>query len=232
MLNKVMLIGRLGRDPERKTTQSGKSVCTFTLATDTGYGDNKKTDWHNITVFDKTADNCAKYLHKGSPAYVEGRIAYDSYEKDGIKHTTTKIIANTVEILNACKSKKPPSLGALFSEKVRSDYVRGTNLISTSMPRPSARRLMVLRDGQAFAFSMRLKSACEIPVFLDSSCCVIPAAVRALITSPMRLNSALRSRFAAFTLGFLFWSAMKLSSVYMFCLHDAPFRGLGYLVFS
>lgn len=104
MLNKVMLIGRLGRDPERKTTQSGKSVCTFTLATDTGYGDNKKTDWHNITVFDKTADNCAKYLHKGSPAYVEGRISYDSYEKDGTKHTTTKNIANSVLFIATSKA--------------------------------------------------------------------------------------------------------------------------------
>lgn len=114
MLNKVMLIGRLGRDPERKTTQSGKSVCTFTLATDTGYGDNKKTDWHNITVFDKTADNCTKYLHKGSPAYVEGRISYDSYEKDGIKHTTTKIIANTVLFIATSKvNAQAPTNGAL-----------------------------------------------------------------------------------------------------------------------
>ena len=64
MLNKVMLIGRLGRDPERKTTQSGKSVCTFTLATDTGYGDNKKTDWHNITVFDKTATKARPHTSK------------------------------------------------------------------------------------------------------------------------------------------------------------------------
>lgn len=103
MLNKVMLIGRLGRDPERRTTQSGKPVCTFTLATDTGYGDNKRTDWHNITVFDKTADTCAKCLHKGSTAYVEGRIAYDSYEKDGIKHTSVKIIANTVLVIATSK---------------------------------------------------------------------------------------------------------------------------------
>jgi single-strand DNA-binding protein len=113
MLNKVMLIGRLGRDPERKTTQSGKSVCTFTLATDTGWGDNKKTDWHNITVFDKTADNCAKYLRKGSPAYVEGRIAYDSYEKDGTKHTATKIIANTVLFIATSKvTAQAPTNGA------------------------------------------------------------------------------------------------------------------------
>lgn len=113
MLNKVMLIGRLGRDPESKNTQSGKSVCTFTLATDTGYGDNKKTDWHNIIVFDKTADNCAKFLRKGSPVYVEGRISYDAYEKDGIKHTTTKIIANTVLFIATSKvNAQAPTNGA------------------------------------------------------------------------------------------------------------------------
>ena len=116
MLNKVMLIGRLGRDPESKITQSGKSVCTFTLATDTGYGDNKKTDWHNITVFDKAADNCAKFLRKGSPVYVEGRISYDAYEKDGIKHTTTKIIANTVLFIATSKvnAQAPPGYQQTF----------------------------------------------------------------------------------------------------------------------
>lgn len=109
MLNKVMLIGRLGRDPERRTTQAGKVICSFTLATDAAYGDNKKTDWHNITVIDKTADNCAKYLHKGSSAYIEGRLSYDTYEKDGIKRTVTKIIADTVHFIAASKSDSAPT---------------------------------------------------------------------------------------------------------------------------
>ena len=124
MLNKVMLIGRLGRDPESKITQSGKSVCTFTLATDTGYGDNKKTDWHNITVFDKAADNCAKFLRKGSPVYVEGRISYDAYEKDGIKHTTTKIIANTVLFIATSKvnAQAPPGYQQPFSDDTFEGY--------------------------------------------------------------------------------------------------------------
>lgn len=124
MLNKVMLIGRLGRDPESKITQSGKSVCTFTLATDTGYGDNKKTDWHNITVFDKAADNCAKFLRKGSPVYVEGRISYDAYEKDGIKHTTTKIIANTVLFIATSKvnAQAPPGYQQTFSDDTFEGY--------------------------------------------------------------------------------------------------------------
>ena len=101
MLNKVMLIGRLGHSPELRQTQQGKSVCTFTLATDTGYGENKKTDWHKVTVFDKAADKCAKYLRKGSSVYVEGRLSYDTYEKDGIKRTTVKIIANDVRFVGA-----------------------------------------------------------------------------------------------------------------------------------
>lgn len=124
MLNKVMLIGRLGRDPESKITQSGKSVCTFTLATDTGYGGNKKTDWHNITVFDKAADNCAKFLRKGSPVYVEGRISYDAYEKDGIKHTTTKIIANTVLFIATSKvnAQAPPGYQQTFSDDTFEGY--------------------------------------------------------------------------------------------------------------
>ena len=124
MLNKVMLIGRLGRDPESKITQSGKSVCTFTLGTDTGYGDNKKTDWHNITVFDKAADNCAKFLRKGSPVYVEGRISYDAYEKDGIKHTTTKIIANTVLFIATSKvnAQAPPGYQQTFSDDTFEGY--------------------------------------------------------------------------------------------------------------
>ena len=108
MLNKVMLIGRLGHSPESRQTQQGKSVCTFTMATDTGYGDNKKTDWHKVTVFDKAADKCAKYLHKGSLAYVEGRLSYDTYEKDGIKRTAVKIIASDVRFIGA-KSDNPES---------------------------------------------------------------------------------------------------------------------------
>ena len=106
MLNKVMLIGRLGHSPELRQSQSGKSVCSFTLATDTGYGDNKKTDWHKVTVFDKAADKCAKYLRKGSSVYVEGRLSYDTYEKDGIKRTSVKIIANDVRFIGA-KSDNP-----------------------------------------------------------------------------------------------------------------------------
>lgn len=98
-MNCVILLGRLGKDPEERTTQAGKSVCSFTVATDDGWGENKKTNWHNITCFDKTAENVVKYLKKGSCVFIRGRISYDTYEKDGVKKTATKIIADQVEFL-------------------------------------------------------------------------------------------------------------------------------------
>ncbi|MBQ4361257.1 MAG: single-stranded DNA-binding protein [Proteobacteria bacterium] len=100
MVNKVILIGRLGKDPEVRASQAGKSFCSFTLATDTGFGDNKKTDWHNIVTFDKQAENCGRFLKKGSLVYIEGRISYDKYtDKDGQQRTSTRILANTVQFL-------------------------------------------------------------------------------------------------------------------------------------
>lgn len=97
MVNKAILIGRLGKEPECRTAQSGKMVCRFSLATDSGYGQSKKTDWHTIVCFDKQAEFCKNYLHKGSLVYIEGRISYGEYEKDGVKRYTTEIMANTVQ---------------------------------------------------------------------------------------------------------------------------------------
>ncbi len=99
MINKAILVGRLGAEPEIKAAQSGKTVCRFRLATDTGFGQNKKTDWHSIVCFDRQADFVRNYLHKGSLVYVEGRISYGQYEKDGVTRYTTDIIANTVQSL-------------------------------------------------------------------------------------------------------------------------------------
>ncbi|MBR4986368.1 MAG: single-stranded DNA-binding protein [Proteobacteria bacterium] len=101
MVNKAILIGRLGRDPECKTAQSGKLVCNFTLATDTGFGQSKTTDWHRIVCFDKQAEFCRNYLRKGSLIYVEGRISYRDYEKDGVKQKVTDIIASSIQSLQS-----------------------------------------------------------------------------------------------------------------------------------
>ena len=101
-LNKAMIFGNLTRDPELKSLPSGINVCSFSLATNRIYNDREgnrqeNVDYHNITVFGKQAENCAKYLTKGSSAYVEGRLQTRSWEKDGVKQYRTEIIADRVQ---------------------------------------------------------------------------------------------------------------------------------------
>ena len=79
MLNKVMIIGRLGRDPELRYSQSGSPVCTFSVATDESYTDRDgnrvdRAEWHRVVVFQKAAENCSQYLTKGSLVFVEGSL--------------------------------------------------------------------------------------------------------------------------------------------------------------
>lgn len=100
MLNKVLLIGRTANKPSIKEGKSGNKYCHFSLATNSGYGDKKQTDWHDITAFGKAAELCAQFVEKGSLIAVEGRISYDKYEKDGRTTKTTSIIADTVTFLS------------------------------------------------------------------------------------------------------------------------------------
>lgn len=104
MLNKVTLIGNLGADPELKHTQSGQSVCNFSLATTKKWTDQagqkqEKTEWHRIVVWGKQADSCGQYLAKGRQAYVEGELQTREYEKDGIKRYVTEIVASQILFL-------------------------------------------------------------------------------------------------------------------------------------
>lgn len=106
-MNSVNLIGRLTKDPEvRYTSADSKAVARFTLAVD-GYND--KADFISIIVFGRQAENCEKYLHKGSKAGIEGRISTGSYEKDGKKVYTTDVIATRVEFLDSKSSGSKPS---------------------------------------------------------------------------------------------------------------------------
>jgi single-strand DNA-binding protein len=106
-VNKVILIGNLGRDPETRYTNSGSSVTNFSIATKESFADKSgnrqdRTDWHNIIVWGKQGENCAQYLKKGQPVYVEGRISYREYEaKDGSgKRKVTEIVAMRVQFLS------------------------------------------------------------------------------------------------------------------------------------
>lgn len=104
-VNKVIIIGNLGRDPELKRTDAGTPVCRLSVAT-TRTWNNKNTDekeeeteWHRITVWGKTAEHCNNYLAKGRQVYVEGRLRTSSYEQDGVKKWSTEIVADTVQFL-------------------------------------------------------------------------------------------------------------------------------------
>ena len=105
-LNKVMIIGRLGREPELKYTQSGSPVCTFSVATDESYTDNsgqkvEKAEWHRIVVFQKAAENCSQYLGKGSLVFIEGRLETRKWQdQQGQDRFATEIKAQRVQFLD------------------------------------------------------------------------------------------------------------------------------------
>lgn len=101
-LNKALIYGNLTRDPELKALPSGMNVCSFSLATNRVYNDREgkrqeATDYHNVVVFGKQAENSAKYLSKGNGAFVEGRLQTRSWEKDGQKQYRTEIVADRVQ---------------------------------------------------------------------------------------------------------------------------------------
>ncbi|MCK4223828.1 MAG: single-stranded DNA-binding protein [candidate division Zixibacteria bacterium] len=104
-VNKVILIGNLGKDPELRYLPSGQSVTKFPLATGSKWKDKDgqwqdRTDWHNIVAFGRTAEVCNEYLKKGSQVYVEGRIQTRSYDdRDGNKKWITEIIAQSMQML-------------------------------------------------------------------------------------------------------------------------------------
>jgi single-strand DNA-binding protein len=105
MVNKVILIGNLGQDPEMRYTSNGTPVANFSLATNEKYstGDGQmqeRTEWHRVVVFGRTAENCANYLAKGRQAYVEGRLQTRQWEdRDGNRRYTTEIVAREVRFL-------------------------------------------------------------------------------------------------------------------------------------
>jgi single-strand DNA-binding protein len=104
-VNKVILIGNLGRDPEIRYTQGGQPVANFTLATSESFNTREgkreeRTEWHRIVVWGKTAELCTQYLAKGRTVYIEGRLQTREWEdKEGQKRRTTEVVAQTVQFL-------------------------------------------------------------------------------------------------------------------------------------
>lgn len=104
-LNRVQLIGYLGRDPETRYTTNGRAVCSFSVAVNrrwkSAQGEPKEaTDWFNIEAWGRLGEICQQYFTKGSLAYIEGRLQTDRYERDGVTHYATKVVASSLQKLD------------------------------------------------------------------------------------------------------------------------------------
>jgi single-strand DNA-binding protein len=105
-MNNIVIIGRLGQDPELKTTQSGKQVCNFSVAVNEGYGENKKTVWFNCVLWEKTAEVAAKYLKKGSQACVRGRMVSREWTHEGVKRTAWDLVGEQLQLIDSAESTR------------------------------------------------------------------------------------------------------------------------------
>ncbi len=111
-VNKVILLGNLGRDPEMSSTQGGMAVCKFSLATSRKKKDGtEETAWHRCTAFDKRAELIGQYVKQGQQLYVEGELQYGQYEKDGVVRYTTDIIVNQFTFVGSRGDSPSPGGG-------------------------------------------------------------------------------------------------------------------------
>lgn len=115
-INKVILVGRLGRDPEVRYTPSGVPVANFPVATSEEWKDRntgekqERTEWHRIEAWRRLGEICGEYLHKGSQVYIEGRLQTDAWEdRDGNKRYTTKIVAQNMQMLDSPAREPRPA---------------------------------------------------------------------------------------------------------------------------
>jgi single-strand DNA-binding protein len=108
------LVGNLGKDPALSYTQSGSAVCKFSLATTDNWTDeggqrHQKTEWHNIVVWKKQAENASRFLAKGSPVYLEGKIRHQTWDaQDGTKRYSTEIHVEEIKFLGTRREDSPP----------------------------------------------------------------------------------------------------------------------------
>ena len=106
-INKVILIGNLGQDPETRYLPDGNAVTNVSVATSKSWKDrdsgqtNERTEWHKVVFFRRLAEIAGEYLHKGSKVYIEGELRTRQWEKDGQKHYTTEVVANEMQMLDS-----------------------------------------------------------------------------------------------------------------------------------
>ena len=140
MLNVVVLMGRLVRDPELKTTQSGNSVCTFSIAVDRSYtakGEERKADFFTITAWRQTAEFICKYFQKGSLIAIEGSLQTRQYQdKNGNNRTATEVLAAEVGFCGPKAADKPAT--ASYEKQTANPHVREANAAHSAPQQPQS----------------------------------------------------------------------------------------------
>jgi single-strand DNA-binding protein len=125
-VNRVTLLGNVGKDPEVRAAPSGSTIANFSIATTDRYKDKagewkESTDWTNVASFGKLAEIVRDYVHKGSPLYVEGKLRTRSYEKDGQKQYRTEVIADNIVLLGSGKPSEHAAEAVVEQEMDTSD---------------------------------------------------------------------------------------------------------------
>jgi single-strand DNA-binding protein len=114
-VNKIILVGNVGRDPEVQSTSNGHKVAHFSIATsrriprDNGF--EERTEWHRLTIWDRLAEVAEEYVRKGDRLYVEGRMQYDSYERDGVTVPTAEVVVRELVMLGSASGRAVAGAG-------------------------------------------------------------------------------------------------------------------------
>lgn len=154
-VNKVILVGNLGKDPEVRYTPSGTAVASFSLATTERYKDKdgkaqEKTEWHNIIAWRQLAEICGKYLHKGKQVFIEGKIQTRSYDdRDGNKRYVTEIVADQMQMLGTAGSGENQNSGNRAGNRPQNggNHSQGNN---GNRPAPASSQAPAYDDNMPF----------------------------------------------------------------------------------
>jgi len=136
-INKVIIVGNTGRDPETRYLPSGTAITNISVATSESRTDKQtgekveKTEWHRIVAFGKLAEIIGQYVKKGTPVYIEGKLSTSSYDKDGQKHYSTQVVAETMELLGG---KSEGSAQEKPATESTAGGARGTNDFEDDIP--------------------------------------------------------------------------------------------------
>ena len=139
-VNKVILVGNLGSDPEVKTTPSGAQVANFSLATSESWTDKtsgekqEKTEWHRLVLWRKLAEIAGQYLNKGAKIYVEGKLQTRSWDENGQKRYTTEVVVDQMEMLGGDRGERQNAPAARYEQPAPAPYVASGSSDDDDLP--------------------------------------------------------------------------------------------------